>query len=119
MAAPITPVAENVDGHIVTVATPYTAAGATTRITVNLSSYQPKIDVREAHPVLCMLAFSTETNGTGTEAFYPAFEMARGTAADSAGEWEVSDLDTVALYLTTDLNGILFITYKAYGVQEA
>lgn len=119
MAAPITPNAENVDGHIVTVATPYTSGGATTRITVDLSTYQPLIDIREAHPVMCMFSYSTTTDGTGTEGFYPALEMARGTDADSTGEWEVVDANTVAIYNTVDQSGTLFITYKAYGVQEA
>jgi hypothetical protein len=123
MAAPITPNFEYglIDGQVVTVATPYTAGGATTRITIDLSTYQPWIDTRIGHPVLGMLSVSNEaaTNVTDREVWLPSKEMERGTNADSAGEWEVVDYNTVAVYLAADHNGIILITYIAFGGQRA
>jgi hypothetical protein len=123
MASPITPNFEYglIDGQAVVSWAAYTAAGATTRITIDLPSYAPWIDTRIGHPVLGMVSISDEaaTNVTDREIWLPSQEMERGTNADSAGEWEVVDYNTVAVYLAADHNGKIMISYIAFGGQRA
>ena len=121
MAAPITPNMPNYDGEPILVWCSYTAGGATTAITFDLPTYAPKIDLRNAHPVLSMMSVSNEAGGAvgDREVWLPQNEMARGTAGDSTGEWMISDADTIGIYLTADKNGIIAVTYIPYGVQKA
>lgn len=119
MAAPTTPRTPDIDGKVITVWCSVTSTGATTVETVNLPTYAPKIDIRFGHPILNMAFVTDETDLTGTELFLPANEMARGTAGDSTGEWQITDQDTVTIYQTADQNGFLGITYIAYGGQLA
>ena len=118
-ASPVTPQKNNLDGHIVPAVVAVESTGATTVETVNLGTYDYKIDIRDAHPILNMIFFSSETNATGTEPFTPDNEMPRGTAPDSIGEWQITDIDTVTIYKTADQNGLLLLNYKAFGVQLA
>jgi hypothetical protein len=119
MADPITPNAAKVDGQVVTIWCSVTAGGAGNVVTVNLPTYAPKIDTRIGHPILNGMFVTDETNVTGSEVLLPSAEMARGTAPDSTGEWQITDIDTITFYQTADQNGFLGLTYIAYGVQNA
>lgn len=119
MTAPTTPKVADVDGKVVTVWCSLTSTGAAGVETINLPTYAPKIDIRIGHPILGMMFITDETNVTGTEQFLAANEMARGSAPDSAGEWQITDVDTVTVLQAADQNGFLGITYIAYGGQNA
>lgn len=121
MAAPITPNIEYglIDGQVTTAYVAHTSTTGAGVETINLSSYYPFIDTRIGHPVLSMAFISNETDCTGTENLLPSKEMERGTAPDSAGEWQITDYNTVTYYSSVDQNGFLFITYIAFGGQRA
>lgn len=119
MSDPITPNEEawNKDGQVVTVFIASTAAAGA--VTISLSTYHPKIDIRKAHPVLMCVALQTETDTTGTQNYLPASEMARGTAPDSGDEWAIAGIDSVTLWRGADKDFVLALTYISYGVQQA
>lgn len=117
-ADPITPNVMNVDGMPVVMICAFTSTGATRRDTCSLPTYAPKIDIRLAHPIISMMLLHP-TSATNKETYTPANEMARGTVADSAGEWDISTISQVGIYHTTAANGILVISYIGYGSQEA
>lgn len=119
MTAPTTPRFPDYDGQIVTVWVSLTATGGTKEMAVNLAAGDPKIDIREGHPVLNAVFISNETDTTGSEPFKPENEMARAISPDSTGEWSITDADTIAIYQTADQNGFVGITYKAYGIKLA
>jgi len=118
MADPVTPTVMNVDGMPIVMVCAFTSTGATKRDTCSLPTYAAKFDVRIAHPIISMMLLHP-TDTTADENYTPAKEMARGTVADSSGEWDISDLDTVGIYHETDAVGILVISYMPYGSQEA
>jgi hypothetical protein len=121
MADPIVPQTPNVDGQVITIWTTYTANGAGVRVTTSLPTYAPKIDTRIGHPVLSMIAISNQAGGAvdDREVYTASNEMARGTSADSAGEWDIVDVDTVGHTVAADFDGVLGITYIAFGAQRA
>ena len=120
MADPITPNTPNVDGQVITIACTFTSTGATKEDTVTLPTYVPRIDIRVNHPVLSVYYHASDSDTpSNSEILTPSNEMARGTAADSAGEWRVSDINSIKIYHTADKDGAVFITYIAFGAQEA
>ena len=75
----------------------------------------PNIDVRLGHPILGIVALPAETDGADGENYTQDGEMLRGTAGDSAGEWQLVDYNTFEIYRTPDKDYIPMITYVAYG----
>ena len=117
MADPITPNTPDVNGRPMVMFVASTkGAGAQT---VDLPTYAPLIDLRVGHPILSLAAIQYETDVTGSELFDAAHEMARGTAPDSAGEWNIVDSNTVTVYRAADKNFALFISYIPFGSQQA
>jgi hypothetical protein len=127
MADPIVPNYETglLDGQVVLYWCTKTAAGATTRVTCDLPTHAPFIDLRIGHPVLSIYSISNEGGGAGTdrEVFDAAHEMERGVSADSAGEWDLVDHNTVGIYNAADAapggDGLIAITYIAFGGARA
>lgn len=109
----------NVDGKVVVAWVALTATGGTKAMTVTLGTYDPNIDIRIGHPVLSGVFITSETDTTGTEAFLPQNEMARGTAPDSTGEWDIEGSGSLQIYQTADQNGFVGFTYIAFGTQMA
>ena len=114
---PITPQLSDVNGQAITVAVAVTSTGAGAE-TCTLPSYMPKIDIRIAHPVLDLMHLVIEDDtASSSDVFLPGSEMQRGTAPDSAGEWDIEDASSLKFYSGADKDGILFITYIPFGVQ--
>lgn len=118
--SPITPQLPNVDGEAITVAITYTSTNAATE-TITLPTYMPKIDLRINHPVLNIFLLVTEADASsGSLVFPPDKEMKRGTAPDSANEWQIATLSTIVVFDDAlDADGIAFVTYIPFGVQQA
>lgn len=119
MAAPITPNTPNVDGLPITIFCDFTSTGATKRDTCDLPTYAPLVDLRIGHPVISMALITYATNSTGSEAYKTDNEMARGTSADSAGEFDIADHNTIGIYHAANDNGCLAVCYIPFGAQEA
>lgn len=121
--APIVPQMPDVRGEPITVAINYTA-GTVNVETITLETYLPKIDISRAHPVLNVMYLSTETDlPSNSLVFTAADETVRGTTPTGAGAgvgFEVVTASTIEIWVgATDLDGIIFITYIPYGVQNA
>ena len=107
-------------GEIVTVYISHTSAGATTE-TLNLPADVPKFDLTKPHPVISGVYICTEGDtAVASEVLLPENEGIRGYAVAEAvnGKWDIVDLDTIAFYLTANLDGIFVVTYWADGVKK-
>lgn len=111
---------EGFAGKIVTVFIDHTSAGATTE-TISLPTGAPKFDMSQPHPVISGAYLSTEGDDiTETVILLPENEGIRGFAVAEAvnGKWDIVDLDTIAFYLTANVNGVMALTYWAAGMQK-
>ena len=104
-------------GHIVTVFQAATSTGGTKAETITLNAGYPSIDLSKAHPVLNVLWVNTEGNDwSTTEAESNCDdEVARGTAPTASGDFDIEGYMSLKLYLTTDKDGFVMITYWAAG----
>ena len=117
MVAVITASAPNVRGKVVTICCTTTA---TQGINVNLPSYAPKFDLTVECPIIQMFHLCTAVDFADSIIFEHTGMIARGAvvdAPDTAGEWNIIDLDTVFVYKTGATAGFVFITYIAAGAQ--
>lgn len=118
MVAPITNNPDDCSGHIISLAIAHTSTGTANSITI--PDGLPMIDLKHAHPVLSAAYIATEADldiSDSSAGYTPANEMARATAPDSAGEWEVNSSSIVKL-LTADKNGFAMLTYYAAGSKN-
>lgn len=119
VATPIT-VYEHGDcaGHIITVFQDFTATGVGAN-TVTLNAGYPFFDLTKNHPILSLTWICTEGDDISQSetAMDITSEVARGTAADSDGEFDIEGANSFKVYSTNNKNGILMITYWAAGCK--
>lgn len=119
MVDPIVQEMENWDDQIVTVWIAHVSAGVAEE-TINLPADAPKFDLEKAHPIISGVFIVNEANDASTsKALIPENECARGSTPDTTnGDWAIYDKDTIIVYLTSDLNGVLGLTYFAKGTKK-
>lgn len=119
--SPITPQTYDWRGKTVTIFIDFTSTGATKAETVTITDAYPILDLNMAHPIISMKYFSTEGSTVihqSETAYNLENEMARGTAPDSAGEFDIEGAASLKIYTTYDHNGTLCISYFAAGNQN-
>lgn len=118
MVAVITPNTPDVNGDICVEVLATTATGDAT-VTLNLDTNSPLIDVRKENPVLKVMHLgNTAVNFANSTLSDLAEQVKRGVAPDTAGEFSITDANTIVLEKTADAAGVVFITYIAYGAQQ-
>ena len=118
MVAVITANAPNVNGQVVTICC---TTAATQGVNVDLPDYAPKFDLSVECPIIQMFHICTAGDFAQSLLFELANMVARGIvvdAPDTAGEWNIIDLDTVFVYKTAATAGFVFITYIAAGNEQ-
>lgn len=94
----------------------HTSTGAAGVETLTIDNDYPPIDMGIQSPVLAIILIENETPANDqNEVFLPSGQMARGTAPDSAGEFEITGERTIDIYQTNDLNGNALIFYIPKG----
>ena len=88
--------------------------------TLTLDSDYPPIDLSIQSPVLGIFLINDETAVAiaDPEHFIPAGQMARGTAPDSAGEFQLTGARTINVFHTGDKNSKGMITYIQQGSPQ-
>lgn len=119
MVDPIVQGMENWDDQIVTIWITHVSAGATEE-TINLPADAPKFDLDKPHPIISGIYIDIEGDLSSTsKALIPENECARGSTPDSTnGDWAIFDKDTIIIYLTSNRNGVLGLTYFAKGTKK-
>ena len=107
-------------GHVVTIFQAVSATGATKAETITLNAGYPAIDLSKAHPIISLIWWNLEGDDcSATEAESNADdEVARGTAPTASGDFDIEGYMSLKLYLTTDVNGVIIMTYWAGGTKQ-
>lgn len=110
----ITPNAPDIHGKVVTIFVTYEAPSSNI-CTINLPTDAPKIDLTLQNPVLQVICNDEVT--PISDIFDLDGMCQRADEPDGAGEWSITDLDTISAYVTADQVGQAMVTYIAAGVQ--
>lgn len=120
--SPLTPTqTQEWAGHPITVFLEFTSTGATKAETVTMHADYPQLDLTKSHPIIALKYISIEGSNTihqSETAMNITDEVARATAADSDGEFDIESATSFKIYTTNDNNGIILVSYWAAGIKS-